>query len=325
VNAVTIGGDLWEDEHVSADTRRFVAAELGKLDCPALLICGNHDPYLPGGNYARTTWPDNVHIFDSPSPVEFPLGDPLSVWGVSWVGGDLTADFLGAGPHPDQSRTNLLLIHGTALGGFDNAHCPFNPAGARASGFSFCLAGHTHAASSSESLVYPGSPEPLGWGEMGRHCVALVEVGVGAPEVELLEVNSHSYEERRVDCRDCEHSAEVGERLASALADSDGEASSLHIRAVLEGEIGRDCWIVPEELRTAHGQRYAELAVEDRTHPSYDLEAIGNQPTAAGYFVRELRGQIDAEEEPDRRQVLELALDAGLRALEGHEGIVHVD
>ena len=59
---VTIGGDLWEDEHVTPDTRRFVASELKDLDLPVLMICGNHDPYLAGGNYARSAWPTNVQI-----------------------------------------------------------------------------------------------------------------------------------------------------------------------------------------------------------------------------------------------------------------------
>ncbi len=36
------------EEHVSPDTRRSVAAELGKCDCPVVLIAGNHDPLTPG-------------------------------------------------------------------------------------------------------------------------------------------------------------------------------------------------------------------------------------------------------------------------------------
>src|SRR3954468_18053229 len=62
VDLVTIGGDLWEEEHVLADTRRSVAHELGRLGIPVLIICGNHDPLRPGGSYLRTPWPDNVTI-----------------------------------------------------------------------------------------------------------------------------------------------------------------------------------------------------------------------------------------------------------------------
>jgi len=83
---VTIGGDLWEDEHVTPDTRRFVASELKDLSLPVLMICGNHDPYLAGGNYARSVWPDNVRICQRDQLTEFQFG-PVSVWAVSWLGG----------------------------------------------------------------------------------------------------------------------------------------------------------------------------------------------------------------------------------------------
>src|SRR2546421_13117680 len=62
---LTIGGDLWEEEHVQPDTRNSVAHELAKLDMDVLIACGNHDPRAPGGNYDRATWPPNVHIFGS--------------------------------------------------------------------------------------------------------------------------------------------------------------------------------------------------------------------------------------------------------------------
>ena len=86
VDLVTIGGDLWEDENVTPDTRASVAHLLGGVDVPVAIVCGNHDPYLPGGNYVRTSWPENVHLFTQSTPTELPL-EEISIWGVSWTGG----------------------------------------------------------------------------------------------------------------------------------------------------------------------------------------------------------------------------------------------
>lgn len=80
MDLVTIGGDLWEEEHVTADTCNWVAAKLAEVRVPVALICGNHDPLVPGGDHARTVWPANVHLFPSPDLTEFPL-DEVSVWG----------------------------------------------------------------------------------------------------------------------------------------------------------------------------------------------------------------------------------------------------
>ena len=62
VDLVTIGGDLWEEEHVTTDTRNSVVYELEQLHRQVLIICGNHDPLIPGGTYARVRWPDNVGL-----------------------------------------------------------------------------------------------------------------------------------------------------------------------------------------------------------------------------------------------------------------------
>ncbi|MGE5282730.1 MAG: metallophosphoesterase family protein [Chloroflexota bacterium] len=323
VDTVTIGGDLWEDEHVSPDTRRFVSNELGELDCPALMICGNHDPNLPGGNYARTAWPNNVHLFPSETLAEYPLDEEVSIWGVSWGGGQLSAKPLLQQPPPlDLDRANLLLLHGTAESSGEDGHCPFNGATVREAGFAHCLAGHIHAAETNADYTYPGSPEPLGWGELGRHCCAVVEVTDGHIEVRLEDVGEHRYEILEVDCEGAEHSAEVAERLAAALPEN--ERGELHLRAMLGGEVDPDCWIAPSELRELHAERFAELAVEDHTHPGHDLEALASKPSASGHFVRRMQEQIAAEPEEGRRQLLESALRSGLRALDGQERIVDV-
>lgn len=327
VEAVTIGGDLWEDEHVSPDTRRFVAGELGRLACPALLICGNHDPFLPGGNYERTDWPDNVHVFGSSTLEERSLADDICVWGISWRGGSLDPTFLRAGAAPDDGRTHLLLVHGTAtpLAAVhdDPSYCPFEPARINEAGFAYCLAGHIHGGRQTPELVYPGSPEPLGWGEMGRHCVALVTVTGGAVETELLGINQHRYEERMVDCDGCGHGGEVAERLTAALTEEDAEV--VHLRVVLGGEVESECVIQVEELTRQAGERYAELVVVDMTRPGYDLESLRTQPTAKGYFIRQVQQRMEAATDDAERRQLDLALSAGLRALDRREDIIDVD
>lgn len=326
VDAVTIGGDLWEDEHVSADTRRFVASELERVGCPVLVICGNHDPLRPGGHYSRTAWPENVSIFSEIAPVEHRLSDGVSVWGVSWTHQEPTAEFLRRRVAPDDSRVHLLLLHGTASTFAplleDPSYCLFDPTALRGAGFTLCLAGHIHAASDEQAVIYPGSPEPLGWGEQGRHCVALVTIDAGGANVELLDVNSHRYEQLAVDCQGCEHGAECGERLTEATRGLAG--SDRHVRATLQGEVSRECRVDADQLREENQERFAELQVVDETHLAFDLEALAEQPSATGHFVKAVRERIEAEADPAERRVLELALDSGLRALGGREDIVRV-
>ena len=113
IDLVTIGGDLWEEEHVTADTRAWAAAKLEALELPVAIVCGNHDALIPGGSHARTVWPANVHRFVSCEPTELRI-DQVSVWGASWTGGDFSVEFLERFRAPRDGRTHLLLVHGTA-------------------------------------------------------------------------------------------------------------------------------------------------------------------------------------------------------------------
>ncbi len=323
VDLITIGGDLWEEENVRFDTRRFVSGALAATGTPVLMICGNHDPYLPGGNYPRTEWPENVFVFSSATPTERKF-DGGSVWGVSWTGERLDASFLDSFEAPG-GQPHILLIHGTGqpieyLAEKSN-HCPFSPGAVRDAGFDLCLAGHIHSASYRDGVVYPGSPEPLGWSETGDHCIAIVDIGREI-EVDLIDVNDHRYDYLEVDCTGCDSSAAITERLAAALPGTDTEC--LHLRVELSGEIDAGCEVNPVLFAEGAGAPFAELVVVDSTTPAYDLDHLAGQETVKGIFVRELTARIEAAADEGERERLELALIAGLRALDGREDVVRV-
>ena len=58
VDALTIGGDLYEHERAGPDTANFLAGEFERLAPKRVLIApGNHDPYIPDSLYWRLDWP----------------------------------------------------------------------------------------------------------------------------------------------------------------------------------------------------------------------------------------------------------------------------
>lgn len=323
VDLVTIGGDLWEDEHVTADTRNRVAQQLGELGLPALIVCGNHDRLRPGGNYERTPWPDNVRIFGDDGLHEERY-DEVSVWGVSWGSGDLGPAFLKSLHAPDDGRAHILLLHGTAsplihLTG--EAYCGFDPRQIDDCGLALCLAGHIHQAGETGRVVYPGSPEPLDWGEKGRHCYALVEIKGTEVKAELNDVGRFRYEDRAVNCGDAASSHEIEERLAEALGEGD---KTLYVDVVLTGDVSPDCEIDRRRLLELHEAHFAGVRIQDKTRPGYDYEARAKLATVDGLFVRRLLERMEQADEGER-PVLELALQAGLRAIDGREDLIDVD
>src|SRR5712691_2003748 len=82
VDAVTVGGDLYEHDRRNPDTANFIADQFRRLaPKPVLIAPGNHDPYMPDSHYRRMEWPDNVHIF-APSWEPAPISDSVTVWGI---------------------------------------------------------------------------------------------------------------------------------------------------------------------------------------------------------------------------------------------------
>ena len=326
---LTIAGDLWEDEHVTADTRRYVSHLLGRAGIPVLLAPGNHDPHVVGGHYARTAWPANVRIFEREEPEEVRFAN-VAVWGVAWRGGRLDTGWLDGFHVPADGRTHVLLMHGSAtrLRGDgaqqgDDRYAPFDPSAPARCGFALCLAGHYHDGWHDEGLVYPGSPEPLGWGETGLHSAAVIDIGPEGILVELVETASIRFAERSIDCEGAISSAEVSDRLAAGLTGVEAETTCL--RVLLEGQVGVECLVDPSALAAPHRARFAALELRDLTGPAFAYDTLAARTDASGHFVRALRTLAASTDDPREREMLRIALDAGLHALEGRRQVARVD
>jgi DNA repair exonuclease SbcCD nuclease subunit len=228
---------------------------------------------------------------------------------------------------PKDGRVHVLLAHGTAIRPFepqsDSAAAPFDPEHVARSGFALCLAGHIHAGGEIGPVVYPGSPEPLGWGEMGRHAVVVLDTASDAARVTFHDINQRRYVAREIDCDDATSSAVIEQRVKEALTDAD--PASVYLRLDLKGLIAPDCDLDAGALEDMYRGSYAALQIRDRTFPEYDLAVLDRQNTATGHFVRSLRGRINETTESAPRDQLELALRFGLHALHGRRELIRVD
>lgn len=325
VDAITIGGDLWEDENVTPDTRGSVAHALALLEVPVVIVAGNHDPHLRGGTYQRTGWPDNVTVVDRSTPVEVPISSDVSLWAASWTERPLSCDFLKSFRVPDDERAHVLLLHGTARDArfqMTTTHCPFDPSDVAQAGFPIMLCGHIHAASCTNNVVYPGSPEPLDHSEVGRHCYAIADVDPDAVHVELIDVNRRRYITVRVDCSDASSSAEVETRVREAIEVASDHDAVANVE--LWGETAPDCAIDRAVLTTHLERDFAAASVADRTDARVDNSAIARRHSADGLFVADLLERIARSSDDRERRVLEMALRAGVRAMRGEKDVLRV-
>jgi exonuclease SbcD len=314
VGAVVLAGDVYEHASVTADTVAFLAGELARADVPVLVTPGNHDPYVAGSAWQLADWPANVHVFAADRVEPFPLSGEVVVWGAAFCATSAPAGIPDGFVAPSDGRTHLLAVHAALTGerwADEGRHRPVTRAQLEATNVARVLLGHFHDGYDDGLSCYPGSPEPLGWGERhGDHGASIVTVDGGAVTARHVPLATRRYVERTVSVTAAASSADIEALVAAEAAREPGAC----LRLVLEGEVAPGCAVDPEALSERLGAGLEELVLADRTRPAYDLESIARERSVRGRFVaRMLRSDDPAAGD---------AVLAGLRALDGHVGVL---
>jgi len=324
VDAITVGGDLYEHERAGPDTGNFIAAEFARIAPKRVLIApGNHDPYVPDSLYWRLDWPPNVHIFQTMSwePVE--LSDTVTLWGAGHRGPAIRDNLLAA-LSADRSRTNIALLHASDLSAVPEgkpAHCPFTGEDIERSGLDFALLGHYHELRlrprESTRYAYPGSPEPLDFSEAGDHYVLLLTADGQGVSCKPRKVNEVIYQTRAIDITGMSTSDAIRKEICS-LAEDEAAASAI-VRVTLIGQPESDLDLDLSALLQSTHDRFRYLdPIIDKTDTPFDLEQIEEETTTRGAFVQMLQQQVAAAPSAEL-PALQNALYYGLRAFAGQE------
>ena len=324
VDALTVGGDLYEHERAGPDTGNFIAGEFARLAPKRVLVApGNHDPYVPDSLYWRLEWPANVHIFQTMSWEPLQLSDTVTIWGAGHRG-PAVRDNLFATLSIGSGCTNIALVHGSDISAVPEgkpAHCPFTREDIERSGLDFALLGHYHELrlrpQDSPRYAYPGSPEPLDFSEAGDHYVLLLTANGQGLSCEPRKINEVVYQTSAIDITGMSTSDAIRKSIC-ALAEDEAAARAI-MRVTLTGQPESDLDLDLNALLQSTHDRFRYLdPIIDKTDIPFDLEQIEEESTTRGAFVRMLQQQMAAAPPADL-PVLQNALHYGLRAFAGQE------
>jgi len=315
-DALCCGGDLYEHERFSADTGELLRATFSELaPMPVVIAPGNHDWYGPASLYQQVDWSGNVHVFSEDHLTAFPLADGLTLWGGAHRAPASTRNFLD-GFSPDRGGVHLALFHGSEQAGFafeeqgKVPHAPFRADQIPASGLHHALLGHFHTPVDGQWHTYPGNPDPLEFGEQGERGAVLVTVATGGALSRVRHrVASSVVSDVTVNLDGVTHSGQILDRIREALAACEG-----FVRVTLTGEIGPDVDLRPEDVKpeSVAPQLAGVVARLGALNVAYDLDALAEERTIRGQFVRDVLGAQELTEERRRRVLV-----TGLRALDG--------
>lgn len=319
VEAVLCGGDLFEQDRFTPDTAAFLQAELARVDpLPVYLAPGNHDWYGSRSLYHQVRWSPNVHVFREGRLTAAELADGLTLWGGAHLESTNTPGFL-RGFAVDRAGVHLALFHGSEradlprFGEGRAPHAPFDAGQIETAGLHHVLTGHYHVARDAPRHTYPGNPETLVFGEDrdARGPVLVTVAADGELTRERRPVAGDEMHDLELDATGSTSVQDVRDRLAELLGGRRGSA-----RVTLRGELGPATDLRASDLVDAAPWMDAVLPRLDGLSPGYDAEALRDEQTVRGQFVRDVLDAADLEE-PVRRRVLT----TGLRALDGRRDL----
>jgi exonuclease SbcD len=290
-DAVTIGGDLFENEHVTRDTAAFIARQLGRLECPVLLASGNHDYTRTTSPYRTTEWPPHVTLALAPTPTRVEIGEVV-IWAAGYGGREMDHGVLKSFDVPrGDGRTHLLVIHGVDLSSLGTdlnwGGLGLRAEEIRAAGFEHALLGHIHQGAVGDLMSWPGSPVALDASEApGSHGALWVEIDAGHVRVEALPAAILAYETVSLDVGEVSDSTELEDLMRQAMAPV-AEANTL-VTCRLWGSRSRSLEFSRPALEGALQDVARGVRVVDATVAEIDLRDLAHEPNARGAAISRL-------------------------------------
>ena len=314
--AVTIAGDLFENERVQPETLKFLAEHFSRLaPTPIFIAPGLSDHAGPHSAYRMLRWPPNVHVFLNNTLSERSLSSEYELWSAARLHDNDQENVLEGFVAASSGKIPILLLHAqVAPPAREERDQPtasrgdmLTLDGIAHSGFSAALIGRQHErftfSNRKCTIVCPGNPQPLGFDDASEHGAAWIVLSPGNDAfLEWLPLKSES--SKGLDFKIIDISVDR-EKSSATLIDTITQAlryQSLRdciVRVRLVGSASPAIDIDAKTLGTQIEHHCGYLHIENHTPPSaFQLEKIsqfGNEPTVRGAFVREMIAQRSAE------------------------------
>lgn len=304
VDCLFISGDLFHRQALIKDLKEINYLFGSIKDVRIIIIAGNHDYIKKGSILDSFSWSENVYFIKTPDISSIYFRElNTEVFGFSYYASELRENKLAGLKAPANGRINILMAHGGGL-----KHLPFDKNALVKSGFSYCALGHIHKHEIlyPNTIVYPGSPEPLDVSETGAHGFCLGEINPvtkALTRFEFVPCASLSYIPLVIGITPETTNTELLMRIANEVNQrGTNNIYRLKIKGLRDPDIEFDL----DVLRS----RFKIYDIIDNSEPNYDFSKLFAEHSAdmLGFFINELY-------KPDISDIDKKALFYGVDAL----------
>lgn len=315
VELILLAGDLFDSDALYGETAQELSAALAEFRGQVVIAPGNHDCYTAASPYARTFWPENVHIFTTQQLSRFTFPQyGCTVYGAAFTAPEVLDAAVLEGVAAKDDGIRIGLLHGEA-GVKDSRYRPVAVQQISASGFDYLALGHIHAcsgvlAAGKTAYAYPGCPEGRGFDELGDKGFLTGQVERGSVKLQFVPFAARRYQTLTVDVTGRDPLEAIREALPPHT-----EADIFRILLTGETEASPDTDRLTGELAA----RFYALELRDRTTVPRDIWDGCGEDSLRGLFLRSMRERYDTAAEETERQRVQQAVRFALAAMENRD------
>ena len=296
-----ISGDLFEHRYVNKSTMEWLSLVMSEVSVPIVIIAGNHDPYILNSWYKVWNWPSNVHILTNEKPYLRLDKEKVFIYGLGFSSFTEGKPDLTKVSKPVDGFLNILMLHCTLdLEIGNELYMPISSSELEKLNYNYYALGHFHNQRTDFTIrnaYNPGSPEPLGFDEPGKHGAFLVTAAFEGPDIKLevkgFKTSVRCYHSLNIDVTGLKSMEEVKMKVLGALEGKDPQSDILSI--TLKGR--SPLQINSKMLTELFSENWFYLKIINETENDYDLEALAKDSTLTGAFVRETLERINRIEQ----------------------------
>lgn len=310
VDFIFLTGDLFNEEYFTlSEMKRLV--DLFNLipEINIIITPGNHDPYRQDSLWTVVKMPDHVFLFKNEriEKLEFPKAD---IYGIAFENQHFKKENLLDNLLLNEEKTNILAIHGDVYDP-DSPYLSIDRKELKKYPFDYIALGHIHKPAAADSrTMYPGSIEPLDFGEKGAHGVIYGEIEDGVLRTERISLSKSVFLEHVFTIDNSFNYYELEGELSEIKKNY---SNKVYLRLILEGSLSKEYEIDMESLKEQLGGFFEYIEIIDNISQEYDVEKIYelNRSNLIGLFIDEIKMR---KEDPASK----IALQVGLEALIEH-------
>jgi DNA repair exonuclease SbcCD nuclease subunit len=311
LDGLLIAGDLFDERAVNAATVSTVASILSKLGLSGkwcVIVPGNHDPIGDDSPYNKASFPSDIIIVKDAEQFERIELPGLIIFASAFSEENRTVPKLQELRFETvESTPTIVAIHGSVEPANDlwssnaegSQYCPISAIDIENLDVDYVALGHFHSyrqVTSKPPALYPGSPESLGYDEIGQRYVAAVNVDSAGVQIEKIPVGEKTYVQIPESIEEWDEA-----KITNELENNSGINKLL--RWKIKGWTKEGNFIDIESILNGFNNQYFDLKIETDFILPDELTA-GSDYSAPSIFKRKMLDAIKECENPAEKKLL---------------------